>query len=159
MANRASVTKGYKRPVSVLVVVYTRAGEVLMLRRRTPAGFWQSVTGSLEWGEMPPRAARRELFEETGLTGAPRDCRLRYRFPIAPPWRARYAPYVRYNREYVFALELANRRPVRLDAHEHVEHRWLPWRAAARLASSWTNRQAVLMLLGGRGKRGRTRVI
>lgn len=146
-ANEGSAAgKGYKRPVSVLVVVYTRAGEVLLLRRKRPPDFWQSVTGGLEWGEMPSKAARRELFEETGLVGAPRDCRMRYRFPIMPSWRARYAPHVRYNREYAFALELPGRRPVQVNAHEHVEYRWLPWDAAARLATSWTNRQVIRIL-------------
>lgn len=144
--------KDYKRPVSVQVVVYTRAGEVLMLLRRRPAGFWQSVTGSLEWGEMPPQAARRELFEETGLVGGPRYCNLRYRFPIVSAWRSRYAPHVRYNREYVFALELPYRRPVCLDAQEHVAYRWLPWPEAARLATSWTNREAIRILVGRQGR-------
>ena len=55
----------YKRPQSVLVLVYTAAGQVLLLRRIRPRGFWQSVTGSLRWGESRQRAARRELFEET----------------------------------------------------------------------------------------------
>lgn len=48
-----------KRPESVLVVVYTRAGEVLMMERRRPPGWWQSVTGSLEADEMPWEAAVR----------------------------------------------------------------------------------------------------
>jgi len=67
MNYRSMLQKSCKRPESVLVVVYTRAGEVLMLRRTSPRGFWQSVTGSLEWGELPAHAAARELYEETGL--------------------------------------------------------------------------------------------
>ena len=39
----------YKRPESVLVVVYTRSNEILALRRKQPNYFWQSVAGSLEW--------------------------------------------------------------------------------------------------------------
>ncbi|HUH00249.1 MAG TPA: NUDIX domain-containing protein, partial [Gammaproteobacteria bacterium] len=56
-----------KRPISVLVVVHTRSGEVLLLERIQPPGWWQSVTGSLEAGETPWDAAVRELHEETGM--------------------------------------------------------------------------------------------
>jgi len=31
------------------MVIYTTAGEVLLLKRREPPDFWQSVTGSLHW--------------------------------------------------------------------------------------------------------------
>ena len=49
------------------MVVYTRERECLLLERAQPAGFWQSVTGSLRWGETPGRVRARELDEETGL--------------------------------------------------------------------------------------------
>jgi dATP pyrophosphohydrolase len=49
----------FKRPESVLVVVHTDDGQVLQLLRREPTGFWQSVTGSLQEGETPLKAARR----------------------------------------------------------------------------------------------------
>ena len=45
---------------------------MLLLERTRPRGFWQSVTGSLEWGEGAMAAARREVFEETGLVIRPR---------------------------------------------------------------------------------------
>ena len=62
----------FKRPESVLVVVYTRTGKVLLLRRADHPEFWQSVTGSMEWGdEQPAETAVRELREETGITAAP----------------------------------------------------------------------------------------
>ena len=58
---------GDKRPESILVVVHTRAGEVLLLQRCNPPDYWQSVTGSLEWKEGAVGAARREVHEETGI--------------------------------------------------------------------------------------------
>ena len=62
----------FKRPESVLVVVTTRAGKVLLLRRADHPEFWQSITGSMEWGdEQPVEAAARELREETGIAVAP----------------------------------------------------------------------------------------
>lgn len=120
-----------------------------MLNRNRPRGFWQSVTGSLEPGESPRGAAERELFEETGLRAGSGmvDCHYTERFPIISPWRARYAPGVHYNREHWFYFVLPFRRQVRLEPEEHVEHRWLPFCQAARLASSRTNRKAILWLL------------
>lgn len=135
----------YKRPESVLVVVYTQASTVLMMRRVFPADFWQSVTGSLEWDESPWDAACRELFEETGLS--PRtlqDCEFSQVFEIYDIWRDRYPPGVRQNTEHVFRLQLAQEQPIQLDPGEHTECIWMPKNKAADLATSHTNRQAIL---------------
>lgn len=141
----------YKRPESVLVLVYTQAGEVLMLRRRAPDDFWQSVTGSLLWGERAAQAARRELVEETGLQGLrPEDWGCGEVFPIIAPWRERYAPNVYQNREHWFRVALTGRRLVRLNPEEHLEYRWAPARRALKMASSWTNRKAIERMLDAR---------
>lgn len=133
------------------MLVCTRAGDVLLMERTRPRGFWQSVTGSLQWGERADRAAARELFEETGLRADHRliDLRRGERFPIVPPWRARYAPHVRFNREHWFVFELATRRSIRLNPAEHRQFRWLDARQAARRATSWTNRKAIRYWLSG----------
>ena len=57
----------FRRPESVLVVIYTVRFECLLLERVSPRGFWQSVTGTLHWRETPADAAAREVREETGL--------------------------------------------------------------------------------------------
>lgn len=128
----------------MLVVVCTTAGDVLMLQRRQPAGYWQSVTGSLEWGEAPEAAAVRELVEETGLQLPVTDCRQSNRFPIHPAWRARYAADVTTNLEHVFRVECRVLPVVILDDSEHTAYRWLTREAAAELAGSRTNRAAIL---------------
>ena len=145
--------RGFKRPESVLVLVFTAAGEVLLLERRRPAGFWQSVTGSLKRHEDPRLAAARELYEETGLRAGGRlvDLRRSERFPIVPPWREWYAPEVRFNTEHWFALQLDGRRLIRLQPDEHRRYRWLPAGRAARRATSWTNRLAIERVLGRAG--------
>jgi len=142
-------SREYKRPESVLVVVYNDAAEVLMLERTRPAGFWQSVTGSLGYGETPGAAARRELLEETGLELDIRDCHRVNSFTILPAWRARYAPGVERNREHVFIAACRGRPPVTLNPGEHVEFRWLERFAAAELAFSYTNRDAILAFVPG----------
>ncbi len=133
-----------RRPESVLVVIYTTAGEFLLIERRKPAGFWQSVTGSLEWGESPAAAAPREVAEETGITtGTLTDLELVQTYEIWPSFGRTYAPGVTHNREHAFALELPGRLPVTLSPSEHVAYRWLPGEAALALASSQTNRTII----------------
>ncbi len=138
----------WKRPESVLVVVYTAADEVLVMRRCQPPDFWQSVTGSLEWTETDPLdAAQRELQEETGLSGIEIiACDVINRFPILPAWRHRYPPEVVENVERVFRVWLPDRQPIRLNPGEHDQYEWLPRVLAAVQVSSWTNRDAILSL-------------
>ena len=135
----------YKRPVSVLVVIYTHSGEVLLMRRKQPADYWQSVTGSLKWDEEAVQAAVRELLEETGLEAgaALEDCGVENRFPIIPAWRARYAPDVAFNTEHVFRLGLESPCEIRLNPSEHTEYGWFSIDAALSMASSSTNRAAI----------------
>ncbi len=134
----------YKRPESILIVVYTQAGEVLLLERAHPAGFWQSITGSLRWDETPAAAAKRELHEETGLSDVPvEDCRHTYRFPILPAWRHRYDPLTTENIEHLFKAELIEAPRLRLNPAEHTAYRWLPLTAALQEISSATNHDAL----------------
>lgn len=122
---------------------------MLLLRRREPADFWQSVTGSLHADETPLAAARREVREETGLTADAglEDAGQVNRYPIHPAWRARYAPDVAENTEYVFYLLLPTALPVTPAPGEHTEAVWLPKAEAAPRASSATNRAAIAALV------------
>jgi len=134
----------YKRPESVLVLVYTQASEVLMLRRKFPNDFWQSVTGSLEWDENPQQAAMRELQEETGIAQYElNDCLFSQNFEIYSIWRDRYAPGVTENQEHVFSLELLDKVDIQLDPREHEEYIWLSKQEAVELAFSHTNQEAI----------------
>ena len=149
----AGEPSAHRRPESVLVVVHTREGEVLLLRRVEPPDFWQSVTGALLPAETPGDAAGRELVEETGITalGALVNTGIVREFPIVGPWRARYAPGVTVNREHAFTLALPARVPVRLAPDEHAECVWLPAAEAAERVASWTNRDAIRRLFAREG--------
>ena len=137
----------FRRPESVLVVIYTAAGEFLLLERRKPPGFWQSVTGSLGWGETADAAARRELVEETGITRG-RLCNLQWTqvYEILPSFGKKYAPGITRNLEHAFALKLPERVPVILSESEHVRFGWLSAAQAIDTAASSTNRAVIQQL-------------
>jgi dihydroneopterin triphosphate diphosphatase len=134
----------YRRPESVLIVIYTDDGEFLLLERRRPAGFWQSVTGSLEWGELADAAARRELVEETGIAqGVLVNLQWTQVYEILPAFGKVYAPGVTRNLEHAFSLRLPRRVPVTLSESEHVRCKWVGGTDAVAIASSSTNRTVI----------------
>lgn len=140
---------GNKQPVSVLVVIYTAALDVLLLERADHPGYWQSVTGSREGDEPLFATAIREVREETGLTAskvALTDWQLQNSYEIYPHWRHRYPPGITTNAEHVFGLQLPQSVPVQLSPREHLSHQWLPWQEAAEKVFSPSNREAILQL-------------
>jgi dihydroneopterin triphosphate diphosphatase len=138
----------FRRPESVLVVIHTADGEFLLLERRRPLKFWQSVTGSMEWGERADVAARREVLEETGIRqGALVNLQWTQVYEILPAFGKVYAPGITRNLEHAFSLRLPHRVAVILSEAEHVQFRWASYLEALQTASSSTNR-AVIAELG-----------
>ena len=137
-----------RRPVSVLVVVHTD-DHVLLLHRREPFDFWQSVTGSLQDGETHAAAAARELSEETGLTteGTLSYSGVSRQFAIDPRWRNRFGHGIVENVEFEWRYRLPATAAVTLNANEHSEFEWLPIEDAVDRVWSWTNRDALPRLL------------
>lgn len=138
-----------KTPISALVLIHTKDLQVLIMERADKAGFWQSVTGSLELGETPLDAAIREVQEETGLDTKQYDLQDWHAsnvYEIYPHWRHRYASGVTENTEHLFGLELPSALPIKLAPDEHVRYEWVNWREAAKRVFSWTNVDALKRL-------------
>ena len=133
-----------------MIAIYTDGGEFLLLERRRPSGFWQSVTGSLEWGESADSAARREVVEETGIRqGVLVNLQWTQVYDILPAFGKVYAPGITRNLEHAFSLRLTQRLPVILSDSEHVQHRWVAGAEAAGMVSSSTNRAVIESLSFG----------
>jgi dATP pyrophosphohydrolase len=139
----------YKTSISALVLIHTPDLQVLLMERADKAGFWQSVTGSVEGDETPKQAAIREVKEETGLDATQfdlQDWQASNVYEIYPHWRHRYAPGVVENTEHLFGLELPSKLAIKLAPNEHVRYQWVDWREAANLVFSWTNVDALKKL-------------
>ena len=139
----------FKTPISALVLIHTNDLQVLIMERADKAGYWQSVTGSLEVGETPKQAAQREVLEETGLDANLydlQDWQCSNIYEIYPHWRHRYAPGVVENVEHLFGLELPQALPITLAPDEHTRYEWVDWREAANRVFSWTNIDALKRL-------------
>jgi dATP pyrophosphohydrolase len=146
----------FKIAQSALVVIYTPALDVLLIRRAdTPEVFWQSVTGSKDAPEHSfEETAIREVEEETGIDCARgtalhaglQDWGLENVYSIYPRWLHRYAPGTVHNTERVFGLQVPQGTAVRLNPREHTDYQWLPYQEAASLCFSPSNAEAILML-------------
>jgi dATP pyrophosphohydrolase len=146
----------YKIAQSVLVVIYTPQGEVLLLQRTLGDGhggdFWQSVTGSKDTHDEPwEQVAAREVWEETGIDAHAQGCKLQdwgleNIYTIYPQWLHRYAPRTFVNTERVFGLEVASYAQVTLNPREHTAFAWHAWREAADRCYAPSNAEAILHL-------------
>jgi dATP pyrophosphohydrolase len=159
--NEALPVRPWKIPQSVLVIIHTRALQVLLMRRTGGTGetgedarseFWQSVTGSKDaLDEAFSLTAHREVLEETGIDSRAAECTLRdwnmeNVYSIYPQWLHRYAPGVRENTERIFSLEVPADTPVTLNPREHTAYGWWDWRDAADRCYSSSNAEAILWL-------------
>ena len=143
------------------------AGDFLLIERADKAGYWQSVTGSLDFpDESPLCAAVRELHEETGFIATPvqvptvRDASpgdllqpgtLRpwphsLQYEIFEHWRHRYPQGVTHNTEHWFMVCVPTEFMPQLAANEHVGYAWLNAHDAAKRCFSPNNAQAILDL-------------
>lgn len=128
------------------MVIYNRRGRVLILQRQDDPNFWQSVTGTLEQGELAVSTAMREVKEETGIDIQQAGYQLHdhqqvNRYAIRDIWQYRYPPNTPYNTEHVFSVQIDGNDDIRLT--EHLCYRWLDKTSAMSKVWSDTNRAAI----------------
>lgn len=143
------------------------SGDFLLIERADKAGYWQSVTGSLDFPEESPlQAAVRELEEETGFkatavespmvlnatkaellqAGVLRHWPYSLQYEIFEHWRHRYPAGVTHNTEHWFMVCVPADFTPRLSDKEHVGFAWLNAEQAAARCFSPNNAQAILQL-------------
>lgn len=128
------------------MVVHT-ATHIMLIKRTDHANFWQSVTGSLEWGEMPESAALRELKEETSIeVDALRTTGVTRSYAILEEWKKRYPPGAVRNREHLFYCYMDHQPEVQVNPREHDDIQWLDFQQAQAQVFSWSNRLAIQSL-------------
>lgn len=139
----------YRRPESVLVIIYNHSYQLLLLERHAPELYWQSVTGSLDWNESPIEAARREVLEETNINeGEWYDIEESRVYDIHPDWKDRFKPGIESNLEHWFYLRVDDP-SVRHNTLEHKKIEWFSIDSAIQTVSSETNREAIIALKAG----------
>lgn len=94
----------------------------LLLHYHFKGDYWDFPRGNLEQGEGSIDAAKREIWEETGLTE--RDIRFVLGFREVIQWFYVWQGTRRFKRATYFLAE-ATKKEVKL-SEEHLEYKWLP---------------------------------
>ena len=151
-----------RAPFVALVYPYRKLSEgdfEYALFRRADLGIWQAVSGGGEDDESPEQAARREVFEETGLAGELDFLRLDTvnsipvtHFSISHIWGEK----VYVIPQYCFGVAVPAGKKLVL-SHEHTEMCWLQYPEAYEKTHFDDNKVALWELnlkLLGLGPRG-----
>ncbi len=149
------IERTYRRPDKVIVYLYRRLqmGQVeYLLMQRAPSAragsIWQTVVGAARWGEELVEAARREVYEETGLTRLQGITAIGYAFSFSLSSAVKtsdYPPDTGEIHNTVFAAEVVSNRPIRI-SDEHIAYGWFPYGEALRRIH-WPEEREALRLL------------
>lgn len=106
----------------VTALVLDTPGRRVLSVRRADTGVWTPVTGIIDPGEQPARAAVREVAEEAGIRARPRHLIEVRTLPEMTYPNGDRAQYL----DLTFVLEHEEGEPHPADG-ENTEARWLPW--------------------------------
>ena len=119
------------------VIFKREQGQILYLtvEYKIEPGYWGLVKGHVEAGETELETARREIYEEVGLSNL--TFLAGFRVEIV------YSPRPGVTKLVVFFLAEAHEDRVEYHFGEHVDHRWLPYEAVMAQLTYDTDRSVV----------------
>jgi len=135
-------------PIQVLIYPVRKNKEVweyLMLKRiKDRGGFWQGVTGAPIGDETLPKAATRELFEETGFNFVKLiKTDISYIIPMEDRWKDIYPKDTYQIPEYLFVAIVYQLDSPKIDPIEHDDWKWCSYEVAMNLLSLEDNKKAL----------------
>lgn len=144
---RLAPVERIRHPGGAAVAAVDEGGRVCLLRQWRPAleaWLWELPAGTLEGGEAPLAAARRELAEEAGLEAEGWE----------PLGEVVMAPGFCDEVIHLYLARGLRRVPVRRDPHELMEVHWVDLEEAARraLEGGLTDAKTVAGLLRARAR-------
>lgn len=122
----------------VQVIVYREApGIEYLILQRTPedGGWWQPVTGHIEFGENELEALQRELAEETGIT--------RPKFVSQQIYEYDYDMPDGSGHDSVYMVEIDGKTDIKLQPSEHSQYQWANLRTALELLKYDGNKESL----------------
>jgi dATP pyrophosphohydrolase len=150
-----------RAPFQVLVIPYRFEDDgamryALFRRSERGGGYWQAIAGGGEDGESAEDAARREAYEEAGISVDATYVRLSTvtSIPVVNFAGTDWGDDVLVIPEYAFGVEVTSRDLTISD--EHVEYCWVPYGDARDLVRWDSNRTALWELNRRLTSRSRT---
>ena len=114
--------------------IITYKNKILAIKRsEKDGGFWQTMTGTVEGNETLEETLKREIYEETGLTGKSDYPSILYSFI----WRRDNEEYL----EIVFQFR-SNSDNIKL-SREHTDYAWLTQNDAIDRVKTENNKNAI----------------
>lgn len=135
-----------RAPFQILVLPYRKKNNKFefAIFKRSDAHYWQGIAGGGEDTETPWEAAKREMFEETGIRKSTGFIPLRFKayVPVTEFEAHQYWPKDLFViREHYFSLELKTEH-INI-SHVHSEYKWVDYETAHNLLHWQSNKNGL----------------